>query len=56
MKTSVPVLVLATLLMLSVSGDVANAEDHSINFFVSAFLPTSVIIEAGDTVTWNWVA
>jgi len=56
MKTSVPVLVLATLLMLSSSGDVANAEDHSINFFVSAFLPTSVIIEAGDTVTWNWVA
>ena len=31
------------------------AEDHVINFFASAFLPTSLTIEAGDTVTWNWI-
>jgi len=31
------------------------AEDHVVNFFASAFLPTSLTIEAGDTVTWNWI-
>ena len=31
------------------------AEDHVINFFAAAFLPTSLTIEAGDSVTWNWV-
>lgn len=30
--------------------------NHVINFFDSAFLPTSLTIEAGDTVTWNHVA
>ncbi len=34
----------------------ADAEEHFINFFGSAFLPTSLIIEAGDSVTWNWIA
>ncbi|MGE4603249.1 MAG: hypothetical protein AAEJ65_10130 [Planctomycetota bacterium] len=31
------------------------AQDHVINFFTAAFLPTSLTIETGDTVTWNWI-
>ena len=44
------------LLCSSLLCDDARAEDHQINFFNSAFIPTSLTIEAGDSVTWSWVA
>ncbi|MGE4618962.1 MAG: plastocyanin/azurin family copper-binding protein [Planctomycetota bacterium] len=44
------------LVLTLLASPLASAEDHVINFFASAFLPTSLTIEAGDTVTWNWVA
>lgn len=34
----------------------ASADDFVIEFFESAFIPTSVTLTAGDTVTWVWVA
>lgn len=45
------------LLILGTQG-IAHGQptNHVINFFDSAFLPTSLTIEAGDSVTWNHVA
>lgn len=44
----------AALLFLATNR--AFAADQTIELFSSAFLPQSVSIELGDTVTWNWVA
>lgn len=46
---------ISILTLASVCG-VLRAEDFVINFFDAAFLPTSVTLEVGDTVTWNHVA
>ncbi|MDE0961031.1 MAG: plastocyanin/azurin family copper-binding protein [Planctomycetota bacterium] len=53
------ILKILVVVVFSFSGilcDDAGAEDYQINFFNSAFIPTSLTIEAGDSVTWNWVS
>ncbi len=47
---------LMTMLLLCNGTAWGQSTNHVINFFDSAFLPTSLTIEAGDTVTWNHVA
>lgn len=42
--------------VLGVGGQATFAADQTIELFNSAFLPQSVTIDLGDTVTWVWVA
>lgn len=43
------------IVTLAMSG-AAHAADQTVELFSSAFLPQSVTINLGDTVTWTWVA
>ncbi|MFN0058631.1 MAG: hypothetical protein ACKVX7_09270 [Planctomycetota bacterium] len=45
-----------TLVFVLAAGGPALAVDQTIQMFTSAFLPQTVMIEVGDTVTWEWVA